>query len=66
MLTKPYVTSIIIGAKTPDQLKDNIEATKTQLSIEDLEQLEHISALTPEYPAWMIERQQGGRMPEIK
>jgi aryl-alcohol dehydrogenase-like predicted oxidoreductase len=66
MLTKPYVSSIIIGAKTPDQLKDNIEATKTQLSIEDLEQLEHISALTPEYPAWMIERQQGGRMPEIK
>jgi aryl-alcohol dehydrogenase-like predicted oxidoreductase len=66
MLTKPYVTSIIIGAKNTDQLTDNIEATKFQLTEEDLQQLEQISALTPEYPAWMIERQQGGRMPEVK
>jgi aryl-alcohol dehydrogenase-like predicted oxidoreductase len=66
MLTKSYVTSIIIGAKTPDQLKDNIEATKIKLAEEDIQELENISALTPEYPAWMMDRQLSNRWPEIK
>jgi aryl-alcohol dehydrogenase-like predicted oxidoreductase len=66
MLTKSYVTSIIIGAKTPDQLKDNIEATKIRLAEEDIQELENISALTPEYPAWMVDRQLSNRWPEIK
>jgi len=63
MLQKPAVTSIIIGAKREDQLLDNIAATELQLSTEQLQKLEAISALTPEYPAWMVERQMSGRMP---
>ncbi|MEI6683051.1 MAG: aldo/keto reductase [Bacteroidota bacterium] len=64
LLTRPVVTSIIVGAKRRDQLIDNIAATRLTLSEEDLQQLDKISALTPEYPGWMIERQMTGRYPE--
>jgi aryl-alcohol dehydrogenase-like predicted oxidoreductase len=64
MLQKPAVTSIIIGAKRKDQLIDNIESVKLQLSSEELAELETISALSPEYPAWMVNRQLSGRYPE--
>ncbi len=64
LLTKPGVTSIIIGAKTLDQLLDNIASTQLKLSKEELLELENISALVPEYPGWMVERQLTGRYPE--
>lgn len=64
LLTKPGVTSIIIGAKRQEQLIDNIESTRLQLSNEELKELEEISVLTKEYPAWMIDRQMTGRLPE--
>ncbi len=63
LLQKPGVTSIIIGAKKEEQLLDNIEATSLKLSEEEIQKLENISALTPEYPGWMVERQMMGRMP---
>ncbi|MEZ4885558.1 MAG: aldo/keto reductase [Chitinophagales bacterium] len=66
MLSKKAVTSIIIGAKRISQLKDNLAATELQLSVEDLERLDEVSALSPEYPAWMIEMQNQGRLPELK
>ncbi|MBN2715064.1 MAG: aldo/keto reductase [Deltaproteobacteria bacterium] len=62
MLAKPFVTSIIIGAKKMDQLKDNIAATQLTLSPEELSQLDDISALTPEYPGWMLAMQSQGRI----
>jgi aryl-alcohol dehydrogenase-like predicted oxidoreductase len=64
ILKKPAVTSIIIGAKKHDQLMDNIAATKLLLSEEEMLQLDTISALTPEYPGWMLERQAQGRLPQ--
>lgn len=66
MLKKHFVTSIIIGAKTSEQLSDNILATKLILSDEEIQQLDTISALTAEYPAWMIERQGNERLPDQK
>jgi len=63
MLRKPAVTSIIIGAKKADQLKDNIDSTQLKLSDEEMQKLENISNLTPEYPGWMVERQLQGRYP---
>ena len=64
MLNKPAVTSIIIGAKRNEQLLDNIAATKLELSEEDINKLDEISELLPEYPGWMVERQAQGRFPE--
>ena len=56
-LTKPFVTSIIIGAKKPEQLADNLAATELQLSPEQLKLLDEASALPSEYPAWMVDFQ---------
>jgi aryl-alcohol dehydrogenase-like predicted oxidoreductase len=64
LLTKPGVTSIIIGAKKVDQLTDNIEAVNLKLNSDEHAELEAISALSPEYPAWMVNRQLSGRYPE--
>jgi len=54
LLSKSYVTSVIIGAKTIAQLKDNIGATKVVLSKEDLKALDEVSQLPQEYPGWML------------
>lgn len=64
ILQKPAVTSIIIGAKKHEQLLDNIAATKLELFADELQQLDAISALAPEYPGWMLDRQALGRMPQ--
>lgn len=58
---KPSVTSVIIGAKNQEQLLDNIACTQLQLTQDEIKELDAISALTPEYPGWMVERQLTGR-----
>jgi aryl-alcohol dehydrogenase-like predicted oxidoreductase len=63
LLAKPYVTSIIIGAKNLEQLGDNIAATTLKLSDQDIATLDKVSALPAEYPSWMLERQAMGRRP---
>jgi aryl-alcohol dehydrogenase-like predicted oxidoreductase len=63
---KPGVTSVIIGAKNNEQLLDNIACTQLHLSEDELKELEAISALTVEYPYWMVNRQMTGRLPETK
>jgi aryl-alcohol dehydrogenase-like predicted oxidoreductase len=63
---KPGVGSVIIGAKNQEQLLDNIACTRLQLTPDEIKELDTISALTPEYPGWMVDRQLSGRFPEIK
>jgi len=57
LLHQPQVTSVIIGAKRPEQLADNIGATQVALSADELRKLDEASRLPPEYPGWMFERQ---------
>lgn len=57
LLHQPQVTSVIIGAKRPDQLADNMAATKVELSAAELAQLDEVSRLPAEYPGWMFVRQ---------
>jgi aryl-alcohol dehydrogenase-like predicted oxidoreductase len=64
LLTRPYVTSVIIGAKTPEQLADNLGAGDVQLDTEHIARLDAVSVLVREYPEWMIERQNQNRRPE--
>ncbi|HML15671.1 MAG TPA: aldo/keto reductase [Bryobacteraceae bacterium] len=54
LLHQPFVTSVIIGAKRLEQLKDNLGALDVKLDAEDLKKLEAVSALPAEYPGWMI------------
>jgi len=64
VLAKPFVTSIIIGAKTVEQLDDNLAATALELTPEELKTLDEVSALPSEYPGWMFERQGANRIPK--
>jgi len=57
LLHQPQVSSVIVGAKRPDQLADNLAATRVALTAGDLAQLGDVSALPSEYPGWMFERQ---------
>jgi aryl-alcohol dehydrogenase-like predicted oxidoreductase len=63
LLTRPYVTSVIIGAKTREQIEDNLAATDVRLTQEHVARLDMASALPPEYPGWMVERQDRDRRP---
>jgi len=57
LLHQEVVTSVIVGAKRPDQLADNLAAIDVRLSEDDLAALDAASALPAEYPGWMLERQ---------
>jgi aryl-alcohol dehydrogenase-like predicted oxidoreductase len=61
-LAKPVVTSVIIGAKRMDQLEDNLAAVDLRLSAEEMNQLDEVSALPPEYPGWMLPFQGATRL----
>ena len=57
LLHQPQVTSVIVGAKRPEQLADNLAATRVTLSAAELVTLGDVSRLPAEYPGWMFERQ---------
>jgi aryl-alcohol dehydrogenase-like predicted oxidoreductase len=65
LLHQKHVTSVIIGAKTEQQLADNIAATSVELSSDDLAKLNDVSKLKPEYPGWMLERQGADRLANL-
>jgi aryl-alcohol dehydrogenase-like predicted oxidoreductase len=57
LLHQPQVTSVIIGAKRPEQLADNLAAAQVTLTADELATLDTASRLPAEYPGWMLERQ---------
>ena len=65
LLHQPQVTSVIVGAKRPEQLSDNIAATEVKLTADELATLGKVSQLPPEYPGWMLERQGGARRAQM-
>ena len=62
LLTRPVVTSVILGAKRRAQLEDNLAAVDLKLTQDEIRQLDEVSALPPEYPGWMVEWQSHGRV----
>ena len=66
LLQRTGVMSVIIGAKTIEQLDDNLAATELTLSPDDIAALDRVSALGPEYPGWMLMRTAEGRVPAAK
>jgi aryl-alcohol dehydrogenase-like predicted oxidoreductase len=61
LLTKVAVTSVIIGAKTMDQLRDNLAASQLQLGPDELSVLEAASAVPAGYPYAMAAFMRAGR-----
>ncbi|HEY5290030.1 MAG TPA: aldo/keto reductase [Caulobacteraceae bacterium] len=64
LLAKSHVMSIIIGAKTVEQLDDNLAAADLELTAEEVARLDAASELPPEYPGWMLAFQGASRVPE--
>jgi aryl-alcohol dehydrogenase-like predicted oxidoreductase len=60
---KPFVTSTIIGAKTLEQLNDNLEAVTLTLTADEMAKLDEVSADRSQYPYWMIKRNNSTRVP---
>src|SRR5262245_25922428 len=52
LLTRPTVSSVIVGARDPRQLEENLGAVGWTLSSEQLEKLDRASRRTPIYPYW--------------
>ncbi|MCD7976360.1 MAG: aldo/keto reductase [Tannerellaceae bacterium] len=52
LLQRPTVSSIIIGARTEEQLKQNLQAIGWSLSSEQIKRLDEVSQTTPPYPYW--------------
>jgi aryl-alcohol dehydrogenase-like predicted oxidoreductase len=51
-LSRPGVTSLVIGARTDDQLRTNLRAADLTLSTEDIDRLEQASRPPLLYPYW--------------
>ena len=66
LLHQPQVTSVIVGAKRPDQLADNIAAAQLHLADDELQKITEVSNLAPEYPGWMFERQGENRRRQME
>ena len=65
VLHQPGVTSVILGARRPEQLAENLAATAVQLTADELAALDAVSRLPPEYPGWMLTRQGESRHRQI-
>jgi aryl-alcohol dehydrogenase-like predicted oxidoreductase len=52
LLTKPAVSSLIVGARTTDQLRDNLAAAELRLSAGEIAALDDVSAEPLRYPYW--------------
>src|SRR5262245_2179360 len=57
LLTRPVVTSVIIGVKRIEQLQDNLAAVEVKLTEDEIKRLDAVSALPPEYPGWVLSLQ---------
>lgn len=64
LLHQKVVTSVIIGTKKMEQLDDNLSAVDVQFTPEELQQLDEVNKLTPEYPGWMLDFTGGDRKAE--
>lgn len=52
LLQKPGVVSVVIGARTHEQLMENVPAGELSLEAEELRRLDDVSAPTLLYPYW--------------
>jgi len=62
LLAKPWVSTVIIGARSMEQLEDNIAAASVTLDADDMRTLDDVSRLPQEYPGWMIDMQSANRL----
>jgi aryl-alcohol dehydrogenase-like predicted oxidoreductase len=52
LLTRPGVTSLVVGARTTDQLADNLAAARLELTADEIKALDDVSGGPLHYPFW--------------
>jgi aryl-alcohol dehydrogenase-like predicted oxidoreductase len=60
LLSRPSISTVIVGARTEEQLRQNLGAVGWKLSAEQIAKLDGASAVNPAYPYW----HQRGTFPE--
>ncbi|WP_105979308.1 aldo/keto reductase [Bacillus paralicheniformis] len=53
LLHQSAVTSVVVGARNTNQLRDNLQACELTLTESELSSLDEVSRLSMEYPGWM-------------
>ena len=53
-LTRPFISSILIGASKPEQLEGNLAAAAIQLADDEVDRLEELTRPAPLYPNYMV------------
>ncbi|UWU26591.1 aldo/keto reductase [Rhizobium sp. WSM1274] len=59
LLSRPTVSSVIIGARNEEQLRQNLDAVGWSLSKAQIKRLDAVSAVTAPYPYFPYRRQEG-------
>ncbi|HTY70970.1 MAG TPA: aldo/keto reductase [Actinomycetes bacterium] len=62
LIAKPGVTSVVVGARTEDQLADNLAAASLELSPDERSLLDSVSAQPLPYPHWHQEKTAADRL----
>jgi aryl-alcohol dehydrogenase-like predicted oxidoreductase len=52
LLQRPTVSTLVIGARNEEQLRDNLGAVGWNLTPEQMVRLDSVSAVPPIYPYW--------------
>jgi aryl-alcohol dehydrogenase-like predicted oxidoreductase len=56
VLSKPFVSSVLMGSSKMSQLEDNLAAAQVHLAAEEVAELDRLSAPPVQYPGWFINR----------
>ena len=64
LLSRPAITSVIVGIKKPEQLADNLKAFDVVLTDDNLHQLDEVSRSPARYPGWIQTYNAKGRVPQ--
>ena len=65
VLQRPSVASVIVGARTEEQLQQNLAAAEFQLTAEQVARLDAASAVTKTYPYWWQQNSNPSRNPQV-
>ena len=64
LLGRPGITSVIVGARTEEQLADNLAAATLELSAAERARLEEVSRPLLLYPFWHHKKTSSDRLSE--
>jgi aryl-alcohol dehydrogenase-like predicted oxidoreductase len=64
LLRQSGITSVIIGARNEQQLRDNLGAAQWELTLEEVNRLNEVSAIAPIYPYWHQRKFGAERIPQ--